>query len=69
MHSSGNRNGQMKGGSFLAALLMLTFGFSILAFLVSIEHPEWFHLRPMTGAAIAMSHASDIVSVDSGAGH
>ncbi len=47
------------GQSVRATLMMLAFGLAILAFLISIDHPEWFRLRPMTGTAIAMSHASD----------
>lgn len=50
------------GGSARAAMMMIAFGIAVLAFLVSIEHPEWFRLRPMTGAAVAMSHASDAVA-------
>lgn len=41
-----------------ASLLMLAFGLSVLAFLIAIDRPEWFHLRPATGTAAAMANAS-----------
>lgn len=44
--------------SIRASLLMLGFGLSVLAFLIAIDRPEWFHLRPATGTAAAMAHAS-----------
>ncbi|MEJ7935120.1 hypothetical protein WG907_12745 [Sphingobium sp. AN558] len=56
-------------GSVRAAVMMIAFGIAVLAFLVSIEHPEWFRLRPMTGAAVGMSHASDSVAGSEGDGH
>lgn len=40
-------------------LMLMAFGMGVLGFLVAIDHPEWFHLRPMTGTAVAMSYASD----------
>lgn len=44
--------------SLRASLMMLTFGLVILAYLVAIDHPEWFHIRPVSGAAAAMFDAS-----------
>jgi len=41
-----------------ASLLMLAFGLSVLAFLIAIDRPEWFHVRPATGTAAAMANAS-----------
>ncbi|MBW6522869.1 hypothetical protein KZ810_05105 [Sphingomonas sp. RHCKR47] len=41
-----------------ASLLMLGFGLSVLGFLIAIDRPEWFHLRPATGTAAAMAHAA-----------
>lgn len=41
-----------------SSLLMLSFGLMILAYLVAIDRPEWFHIRPVTGTAAAMSHAA-----------
>jgi len=54
-----DENSKSWAGSFRAGLAMLTFGLGTLGYLVAIDHPEWFHLRPMTGAAVAMSAASD----------
>lgn len=36
-------------------LLLVAFGLGILAFLVAIDRPEWFHIRPASGGAAAMS--------------
>jgi hypothetical protein len=41
------------------SLTMLAFGLGVLAFLIGIDRPEWFNLRPASGAAAAMSKASD----------
>jgi hypothetical protein len=40
-------------------LALLVFGLTVLAFLTAIDRPEWFHLKPATGTAAAMSYASD----------
>ena len=42
-----------------SSLAMLAFGLGILAFLVAIDRPEWFHIRPATGTATAMSAAAN----------
>jgi hypothetical protein len=34
-------------------------GLAVLAFLVAIDRPQWFHIRPATGTSIALSHAMD----------
>ncbi|MDN4632726.1 hypothetical protein [Sphingomonas sp. PvP056] len=39
------------------SLLFLVFGISMLAFLIAIDRPEWFVLKPATGTAVAMSAA------------
>lgn len=39
--------------------MLLAFGLGMLAFLVAIDRPEWFNLRPVSGTAAAMSNASD----------
>lgn len=45
--------------SLRASLLMLAFGLGILGYLVAIGRGDWFHLRPASGTAAAMWHASD----------
>lgn len=40
-----------------ASLIMLAFGLFTLAFLIAIDRPEWFELRPASGTAAAMSQA------------
>lgn len=50
--------------SVRSGLFILAFGLCILGYLVSIDHPEWFQLRPATGTAMAMAHASDNPSHD-----
>lgn len=47
-----------------SSLMMLAFGFFILAYLVSIDRPEWFRLRPASGTAVAMAHASNEAAGD-----
>ncbi|MDF0541927.1 hypothetical protein PX699_06215 [Sphingobium sp. H39-3-25] len=42
-----------------SSLMLLSFGLGILAFLIAIDRPEWFNLRPVSGAAAAMSNAAD----------
>ena len=37
----------------------LLFGVAVLAYLVAIERPQWFVLRPATGTAVAMARAAD----------
>ncbi|RSV36800.1 hypothetical protein CA234_17945 [Sphingomonas sp. ABOLE] len=41
-----------------SSIALLLFGLCTLAFLIAIDRPEWFHLRPASGTAAAMSHAA-----------
>ncbi|WP_206243372.1 hypothetical protein [Novosphingobium terrae] len=38
-------------------MALLGVGLAILAFLVAIDRPQWFHIRPATGTSLALSHA------------
>ena len=58
MQPSNKGNGRNIGESVRSTLMLLAFGLGTLAFLISIDHPEWFHIRPATGTAVAMSHAA-----------
>ena len=40
------------------SLILLVFGLAILAYLIAIDRPHWFKLRPVSGAAAAMSYAA-----------
>ncbi len=57
-HSSDPEN-NVTNASWRSALTLIVFGFGILAFLVAIDHPQWFRLKPSTGTAMAMSKAVD----------
>lgn len=39
--------------------LVLAFGLMALAFLVAIDRPGWWQIKPATGTAAAMSYAAD----------
>lgn len=39
-------------------VLLLVFGFAVLSFLVAIDHPHWFSIRPATGTSVAMAQAA-----------
>lgn len=41
-----------------SSIALLLFGLATLAFLIAIDRPQWFHLRPASGTAAAMSHAA-----------
>ena len=41
-----------------SSMFLLVFGVAVLTFLVSIDRVKWFHIKPFTGAAAAMSLAS-----------
>jgi hypothetical protein len=58
---------QSATGSIRSNLAMLVFGLMTLLYLVAIDHEEWFHLRPISGVAIALSQASDDGSSGEGA--
>ncbi len=38
-------------------MALMGLGLAILAFLVAIDRPQWFHIRPATGTSVALSHA------------
>ena len=40
-------------------MTLFVFGLGILAFLIAIGRPEWFHIRPASGGAVAMSLAAE----------
>jgi hypothetical protein len=42
-----------------ASLIMLSFGLAVLTFLVAIERPQWFHIQPGTGTALALAQGAD----------
>lgn len=46
--------------TFRGSLLFLGFGLAMLAFLVAIDRPEWFKLRPVSGTAVAMAKAAEL---------
>ena len=48
--------------TFASRALLLLFGVGVLGFLVAIDHPQWFSIRPATGTSIAMSRASHAAS-------
>lgn len=57
----GNRKGLNEKGlgeRVLGSLMLLSFGCLMLAYLVAIDHVDWFTLRPVSGTAAAMSNAS-----------
>lgn len=41
-----------------ASLSLLAFGLALLAFLIAIDRPQWFVLRPASGTAAALAEAS-----------
>jgi hypothetical protein len=42
-----------------SSLFALAFGIGVLGFLTAIDRAEWFHIRPVSGTAVALSAASD----------
>lgn len=46
-----------------STLMIIAFGLTSLAFVVAIDRPEWFHIRPISGTAVAMSMAAGNNSV------
>ena len=44
--------------SAYGSMILLVFGLAILAFLVAIDRPHWFKLRPASGVAAAMYYAA-----------
>jgi hypothetical protein len=53
---------------FTGSLMILMFGVGSLAFLVAIERPHWFHIRPASGAAAAMAYAAEPPTMQSDRG-
>lgn len=49
------------GGMTLTLIALAVF---VVAFLVLVDSQEWFELRPATGTAAAMYHASDRAPVE-----
>jgi len=66
MQSSDNHKAKGVVESLRATLALLAFGLGTLAFLITIDHPEWFHIRPATGTAVAMSHAANATAITDG---
>lgn len=60
MSKATDQDRQTPTDTLKGSLLFLLFGLSMLAFLVAIDRPEWFVLRPATGTAVAMSAAPKI---------
>ena len=42
----------------IGSIVVLAIGVGSLAFLVAIDRPHWFELRPVSGAAAAMAAAA-----------
>ncbi|MGV3769683.1 MAG: hypothetical protein ACO1NM_06610 [Sphingobium phenoxybenzoativorans] len=57
--SDDDESGKSRLETIVGSLMLLSFGLGILAFLIAIDHPEWFSLRPASGTAAAMSKASN----------
>lgn len=54
-----DRKKQQPRESLGSTLFILCFGLGLLAFLIAIDRPHWFQLRPMSGVAKAMSLAGE----------
>lgn len=44
--------------SVWASIFLLCFGVGVLAFLTAIDRQQWFHIKPATGTAVALSKAA-----------
>ena len=59
-------NGSEDKASFIdraiGSIVVLAVGIGSLAFLVAIDRPHWFELRPVSGAAAAMANAASRTS-------
>ncbi|HEX7854312.1 MAG TPA: hypothetical protein VF503_11510 [Sphingobium sp.] len=60
MHKFDDQDGRNKKDALLGSLMLLAFGLSVLAFLVVIDRPQWFELRPASGVASAISQAASV---------
>ena len=58
MHQDHETQSKTARESMRATVLWLAFGIGVLAFLIAIGRPEWFHLRPASGTAVALSLAA-----------
>ena len=54
------------GRSPLMSLTVFGIVLLILAYLVAIDRAEWFRIRPATGTAVALSHASTPPAAEQG---
>ena len=60
MHQSDDdRNHHAALETWRGSWKFLAFGLIVLAYLVAIERPQWFVLRPATGTAIALASAAE----------
>lgn len=59
MQPDDNRNRHAVIETWRGSWKFLAFGLAVLAYLVAIERPQWFVLRPATGTAIALGRAAD----------
>jgi hypothetical protein len=50
----------------IGSIVVLAIGVGSLAFLVAIDRPHWFELRPVSGAAAAMAAAASRPAAASG---
>ncbi|SEN07953.1 hypothetical protein SAMN05192583_1969 [Sphingomonas gellani] len=57
MNPIDNKPRNTSAPSARGSLILLTFGLLVLAFLVAIDRPHWFTVKPATGTAAAMSYA------------
>ena len=48
----------MRRDTLWSSLFALVFGLVALGFLTAIDHPDWFHIRPVSGTAAAMANAA-----------
>lgn len=44
------------------SLILLMFGLTVLAFLVAIDRPHWFSIKPGSGVAAAMASVAQLPS-------
>ncbi len=58
MQKFDDRDGKKVLETWRGSLLMLGFGMALLAFLIAIDRPQWFILRPVSGTAAAMAKAA-----------
>jgi hypothetical protein len=65
MSGPNDKNRQAPHDTLRGSLLFLVFGISMLAFLIAIDRPEWFVLKPATGTAVAMSAAPKLTPGES----